>query len=242
MTDSFGFFSSKAGVGGGGGVDATAYRLPNVGDDPGDIAKGTFGDELEYANLTAFKVPKDYQGVIADADVLLEASDVFLYIPTGIGGFHMDTGGALPTNFEYAALISDVLGTNGMIGPLVANHTTGLGIAAIPYQTVIYGMYMDSTAFTYSGTGPDNGGGWPSQIAAGRPYWISIQRVGDGTHWRIGSSVDGAAWQEEVPDFVKNINSYSVDALGVGKIYDNADVRFRVHREVYGTPTLGLGW
>lgn len=225
-------------AGGGGGASLSSFRLSGIAD-AATLPLGDLGDDLEQASKVAFEQKWTRHGVVALGDVEIQGSSVYLYVPTGTGGIHRKSILPLPDNFEYAALLSKMTGINGMVGIQVAEEASGFGIGASPYSGTMYTWGMPSNPWTYNQTRL-NGGSIPTPVLTGRPYWLALRRSG-GTHWRFRSSADGTTWVEHVADDDYDLSGLTLNSLGVGKIYDNDDSRFTVHRAVIGYPDLGLG-
>lgn len=216
------------GGGGGGGADLSAYRLPSVSDDPGDIALGAFGDEFEYADQSAF----DASDWVARSGTYCRVlgSSIDLHFSSSQGkGILLPVSG-FGTGWEVAFLVQLTTYACGIA--LVDSSGNGMATFRDGGGSVYLG---NLSAYSYSGdrTAVSSSSAYG---LSGVPFWIAVRK--SGTSWRYRTSPDGVTWTT----LFTNTNSFTPDRVGWMSNYGppNAFGMSIVHRMVYGDPDLGL--
>jgi hypothetical protein len=224
-----------------GGADLSAFRLASVADDPGTLALGAYGDEMEYADDTDLATIWTPRGGTPPS-VRACGSSISMLQLAHTGGHFRDASG-FASAFEVGVLVSNNTGgTNSIMGGLAFVNSSGVGIAMSPYSDGNSYLWEigGASGYGYQGTGP-SGGATYSAWLDGRPVWFYVRYDGAG-HWRLRWSETGASPTTLVAAAsraaVSGLSQYGWNhANNPGGV---AGTNEMVHRYVYGAPDLGL--
>ena len=216
-------------VAGGGGANLADLRLPGIADDPGDIALGAYGDEMEYADQTALDAVWTPSG---GAVIRPMGSAINVDLFANSAGAFFDAAG-IATDFEIAFLVSGHSSNAGMVGIALLN-SSGTGISMSPYSdsnSYSWGI----VTYAYNATGASGGVAY-NDWQDGRPVWFAVRRLSG--NFRLRYSEDGSSWTTLV---AAASHSPTIDQIGWLRAFTAASAVESIHRVVYGDPDLGMG-
>lgn len=217
--------------GGGGSFNQAAYRWAGVRDDPSSLPLGAIGTEFEYPSVSDML---SEWPTIRGAGKLEPMSAWWAPAGSANPGILRSVSSIPDADFEVGVLMS-VDRDWGLMASLVFLDASGNGFGFSVYDDgQMYRWNVSSYRYASTGPGAGNGG-----VSSEGLVWTFLRRQSGTNTWTLRTSRDGST----ILGTLTTTHAASLGTqFGLVAIYSHVKPRqsWRIHRFVYGSPSLGI--